>query len=186
MKLVSTLDRLVLEKVRQYDRRQLPVENIAVNISASSLQDLTFRQWVENFLSNLPPSSPRLIFEFAEYGAVQNLEILRDFRTVLEKQGHGIGLDHFGRSFSNLGYLQSLRPDYVKIDRAYTGELKDEENDARFYISSLCRVAHSIDITVIAEGVETEQQYRILRELNLDAAQGYFLKRPRPMEECLT
>ncbi len=186
MKLVSTLDRLVLEKVRQYDRRQLPAENVAVNISASSLQDLTFRQWVENFLSNLPPSSPRLIFEFAEYGAVQNLQVLRDFRTVLEKQGHGIALDHFGRSFSNLGYLQSLRPDYVKIDRAYTGELKDQENDTRFYISSLCRVAHSIDVAVIAEGVETEQQYRILQELNLDAAQGYFFKRPRPMEESLT
>jgi len=185
MKLVSKLDRLVLEKVTQYDRRELPAETVAVNISAASLQDLPFRQWLENFLMNLPPSAPRLIFEFAEYGAVQNLQILRDFRTVLEKQGHGIGLDHFGRSFSHLGYLQSLRPDYVKIDRAYTGELKEEENDARFYISSLCRVAHSIDISVIAEGVETEQQFRILKELNLDAVQGYFLERPQPLEKYL-
>jgi len=183
MKLVSTLDRLVLEKVTQYDRGKLPAEKMAVNISAASLQDFSFRQWLEKLLENLSPSSPRLIFEFDEYGAVQNMQILKEFRIFLAKLGHGIGLDHFGRSFSHLGYLQSLRPDYVKIDRAYTGELKEEENDARFYISSLCRVAHSIDISVIAEGVETEQQFRILKELNLDAVQGYFLKRPQPMEK---
>ena len=185
MKLVSTLDRLVLEKITQFNRLDLPSENVAVNISAASLQDISFRQWLENYLVKLPPSSPRLIFEFDEYGAVQNLQILREFRTFLEKQGHGIGLDHFGRSFSHLGYIKSLRPDYVKIDRAYTGELKEEENDARFYISSLCRVAHSIDIAVIAEGVETEQQFRILKELNPDAMQGYFLEKPQPLEKYL-
>jgi len=185
LKLVSTLDRLVLEKITRFNRLDLPSENVAVNISAASLQDLSFRQWLENYLVKLPMSSPRLIFEFDEYGAVQNLQILKEFRTFLEKQGHGIGLDHFGRSFSHLGYIKSLRPDYVKIDRAYTGELKEEENDARFYISSLCRVAHSIDIAVIAEGVETEQQFRILKELNPDAMQGYFLEKPQPLEKYL-
>jgi len=92
-----------------------------------------------------------------------------------------MGLDHYGQSFSNLRYLKSMRPDYVKIDRAYTGELKDEESDSRFFIGSLCSVAHSIDIKVIAEGVETEQQCQILRELNLDAIQGYIVDKPKPI-----
>ena len=78
-----------------------------------------------------------------------------------------------------------MRPDYVKIDRAYTGELKDEESDSRFFIGSLCSVAHSIDIMVIAEGVETEQQVQILTELNLDAIQGYIVDRPKPIKEML-
>ena len=86
------------------------------------------------------------------------------------------------QSFSNLGYLQSLRPDYVKIDRAYTSELKEEENDSRFFISTLCSVAHSLDIAVIAEGIETEKQWEILKEMNLDAVQGYFIERPKEIE----
>ena len=92
-----------------------------------------------------------------------------------------MGLDHYGQSFSHLGYLKSLRPDYVKIDKAYTGELKDAENDSRFFIGCLCSVAHSLDITVIAEGVETEQQWQLLKELNLDAIQGYLIDRPKPL-----
>ena len=103
----------------------------------------------------------------------------------MRKYGHAMGLDHYGQSFSNLGYLKSLRPDYVKIDRAYTGELKDEESDSRFFIGSLCSVAHSIDIAVIAEGVETEQQWQILKELNLDAIQGYIVDRPKPIKSMI-
>jgi EAL domain-containing protein (putative c-di-GMP-specific phosphodiesterase class I) len=69
-----------------------------------------------------------------------------------------VALDHYGQSLSRLGYLQLLRPDYVKVDRAYTEALKDSAGDSRFYIGSLCSVAHSIDVLVIAEGVETEEQ----------------------------
>lgn len=185
LKLVSSLDRIVLEKITGFDRRKLTSESVAVNISAASLQDSSFRQWLESLLANLPPISPRLIFEFTEYGAVQNLPLLREFSAFVRRHGHAIGLDHFGQSFSHLGYLQSLRPEYVKIDRAYTGELKEEENDSRFFIASLCSVAHSIDISVIAEGVETEQQYEILKQFNLDALQGYVVERPKPIATFL-
>ena len=96
--------------------------------------------------------------------------------------GHGYGLDHFGQGFSNFGYLQSLRPDFVKIDRAYTNELQSKESDSHFFIGSLVGVAHSLDIMVVAEGVETEEQYSLLQELNLDAVQGYLIGRPEPLE----
>jgi len=92
-----------------------------------------------------------------------------------------MGLDHYGQSCGNLRHLQSLRPDYVKIDRAYTGELKDEDSDSRFFISSICSVAHSIDIAVIAEGVETDNQWQLLKELNVDAVQGYIINSSKPI-----
>lgn len=185
LQLVSALDRMVIQKIIGFDRQRLPADTIAVNISAASLQDSSFRQWIEALLPNLPPLSPRLIFEFTEFGAVQNLDLLREFSAFVRKHGHAIGLDHFGQSFSRLGYLQSLRPEYVKIDRAYTGELREEENDSRFYIRALCSVAHSIDVLVIAEGVETEAQYRLLKEFNLDAVKGYMIERPKPLETFL-
>jgi diguanylate cyclase (GGDEF)-like protein len=183
--LVSHLDRIVLEEVMYLDRGTLGVENIAVNVSPASLRDDAFRDWVYSSLKSLPADAPRILFELSEFGAVQNLDLVKEFSTHVREYGHGFGLDHYGQSFSHLGYLQSLRPDYVKIDRAYTGELKDEESDSRFFVGSLCSVAHSLDVLVMAEGVETEDQWQILKELNLDAIQGYVVARPEPIKSRL-
>jgi len=185
LNLVSLIDRVMLEEVMTLEKHQLGVDNVAVNISPASLQDDSFREWVYSFIQRIPANSPRLIFEFSEFGAVKNLNLIKEFTAAVRKVGYMVGLDHYGQSLSNLGFLQSLHPDYVKIDRAYTGELKDEENDSRFFIASLCSVAHSIDIEVIAEGVETEQQARILEGLHLDAIQGYLIDRPKPVKSML-
>ena len=179
--LVAYLDRIVLEEVIQIDSRKINANHIAVNVSSASLENDSYRRWVYSALKNLPEESPRINFEFAEFGAVQNLDLVKEFSLVVRQYGHLVGLDHYGQSFSHLGYLKTLRPDYVKIDRAYTGELKDEESDSRFFIGALCSVAHSLDIDVIAEGVETEQQWELLKELNLDAIQGYIVDRPKPL-----
>lgn len=179
--LVSTLDRQVLERVRDLDPGSLPAGRVAVNLSPASLRDEPFREWLKEFLDNFPAEAPRIVFEFPEYGAVNNLEMVKEFGATVRRKGHGLGLDHYGQSFSNLGFLQSLRPEYVKIDSAFTGELKDEDSDARFYMGALCSIGHSIDITVIAEGVETERQWLLLKQLNIDAIQGYFAGRPKPV-----
>ncbi|MFO7448295.1 MAG: EAL domain-containing protein [Ignavibacteriaceae bacterium] len=149
------------------------------------MRDAAFCQWVDSFLESLPAAAPRIIFEFSEFGAVHNLEQVKAFGALVQGRGHALGLDHYGQSFSHLAYLQSLRPDHVKIDGGYTGELKDEENDSRFFIASLCSVAHSIDIAVIAEGVETEIQLERLKALHIDAVQGWLIGKPRPIAEIV-
>lgn len=179
--LVADLDRIVLEKAMQTKAELLGVSQLAVNVSPSSLKDESFRQWLLGSLRSLPPTAPKLRFEFVEFSAVQHLDLVRTFGAQVQELGHGYGLDHFGHGFSNFGYLKSLRPDYVKIDRAYTDELKNRESDSYFFIGSLTSVAHSLDILVIAEGVENEEQFALLRELNLDAIQGYFIGRPEPV-----
>lgn len=179
--LVATIDRIVIEEVLKLDFSRQGVNKIAINLSPASLADAAFNRWIRSYLQTLPPEAPHICFEFSEFAAVQHLPLVKEFSAVVRAFGHGIGLDHYGQSFSKLGYLQSLQPEYVKIDRAYTGELKDGVNDSRFYIASLCGVAHSIDIAVIAEGVESEQQAQTLKELNLDGLQGYFIGRPEPL-----
>ncbi|MBU5615327.1 bifunctional diguanylate cyclase/phosphodiesterase [Geomonas azotofigens] len=181
LKLVSSIDRMVIEEALKVDYRRLGVERVAINLSPTSLEDVAFRNWLYAFLKALPAGAPHVSFEFSEFAAVQHLVNIREFGAAVRECGHGIGLDHYGRSFSKLGYLQSLHPEYVKIDRAYTGELSGGENDSRFYVASLCSVAHSIDIKVVAEGVESEEQAAILKELNLDGMQGYFFGRPQPL-----
>jgi len=179
LELVSYLDRIVLEEAMKIDASEISSGIISVNISSASLENNSFRNWIYSVMKTLPEKAPRISFEFAEFAAVQNLDLLKEFSATVREYGHFVGLDHYGQSFSHLGYLKSLRPDYVKIDRAYTGELKDKESDSRFFIGSLCSVAHSLDIDVIAEGVETEQQWELLKELNIDALQGYIVDRPK-------
>lgn len=183
LKIVSALDRFVLEEVMRLKKSQLGVDSLAVNISPASLEDDSFQGRLQEMLARRTAEMPRIIFEFAEFSAVQHLERLKEFRVLAHRFGQGIGLDHYGQSFSHLGYLNSIRPEYVKIDRAFVGELMDAESDSRFFISSLCSVAHSLDIEVIVEGVETEQQWKILKEMSLDAVQGYFIDRPKPIIE---
>ncbi len=182
LKLTSSLDRLIIEEVVKLDRGVLGADTIAVNLSSSSLQDESFMEWMSDHLMKLPENAPKIIFEFSEFGAVQNENLIKSFAAIVRAYGHKLGLDHYGQSCGNLKYLQSLRPDYVKIDRAYTSELKDEESDSRFFISSICSVAHSIDVIVIAEGVETENQIQLLRELNIDAIQGYIIDQSKPIQ----
>jgi diguanylate cyclase (GGDEF)-like protein len=185
LRIVPRLDRFVLESVQKMKTAALGTDKVAVNLSIRSLQDDFFRRWFDSFLPTFSTDAPRMIFEFSEFNAAENLSLIDDFQRFIKKQGHAIALDHYGQSFSNLGYLKSIRPDYVKIDKAFTTELKEEGSDARFYIASLCSVAHSIDIVVIAEGVETEQQYQILKDLNVDAIQGYIVGKPQPIESYL-
>jgi diguanylate cyclase (GGDEF)-like protein len=179
--LTTELDKLVIELALDALADQTTTEILAINISTSSILDEEFSDWLFNRLAALPKDYPPLQFEFTEFTAVNHLESIRTIATRLKALGHGFALDHFGQSFSNFGYLKSLRPDYVKIDRAYTDDLTNADSDAHFFISSLCVVAHSLDITVIAEGVETEQQLHLLQKLQIDGVQGFFIGRPEPL-----
>jgi diguanylate cyclase (GGDEF)-like protein len=183
--LIAEFDKLVIELALQTLRDRTVTDLLAINISTSSIQDEEFSDWLFKQLDAIPGYCPPLQFEFTEFTAVKHLQSIRPIATRLRELGHGFALDHFGQSFSNFGYLKSLQPDYVKIDRAYTDELNNVDSDAHFFISSLCGVAHSLDIAVIAEGVENEQQLHLLQELHIDGVQGFFIGRPKLLEHMI-
>ncbi len=175
---VTELDRkvigLVLDTYQSWENRAL-----AINLSLTSLLDQTFTDWLLSRLKTHADPNLKLFFEFSELGVVKQIDVLRPFADQVRLNGHNIGIDHFGRGFSNFGYLKSLQPSYVKIDAAFTRELESEQSDGYFFIGALTGVAHSLDIKVIAEGVETEQQLALFEELKVDGYQGYLVERPR-------
>lgn len=178
LQLISSLDKIVLKKVFSGIQNNHFLGAIAINLSPVSINDGNFVQWLLNELQKLGKTAPHFIFEFPEFGAVQCLNTTKHFAQNVQRLGHSIALDHFGQSFANFGYLQSLRPEYVKIDRAFTKELMTQQGDSEFFIGALCGVAHSLGIKVIAEGVETEEQMEQLLELDVDALQGYLFGKP--------
>ena len=184
MQLTSKLDQLVLSKIFSQLKvlAAMQANTIAVNVSPSSLTDSTFVQWIISELTKLPADAPHIIFEFPEFGAVQHIDIVKNFSNQVRSLGHSIGLDHFGQSFSNFGYLKSLHPEYVKIARGFTKELESDHGDSGFFIEARASVAHSLDILVIAEGVEQEEQKELLLEMNIDALQGYLFAKPEQLK----
>ena len=123
-----------------------------------------------------------LNFEFPEFQAVRHRDTIAAFSARMKMSGHGLGIDHFGQGLLHFGYLKSLLPDYVKIDRGITQDLWNEHSDSSFFVNALCNVAHSLDIRVIVEGVETEEQWRAISRIHLDAVQGFFIQRPQALQ----
>jgi diguanylate cyclase (GGDEF)-like protein len=178
---VAAIDRLIVEQGLQLRSAAIDGETVAINLSTSSLKDPTFVDWLMRTLREREKHAPPVVFEFTEFQATRELSLVHDFAVKVQALGHGIGLDHFGQSFVNFGYLSLLQPKHVKIDRAFTDELKSDQGNSRFFIGALTSVAHSLDILVIAEGVEDEKQYAILKELHIDGIQGYLVDKPRQL-----
>ncbi|WP_051305920.1 EAL domain-containing protein [Desulfogranum mediterraneum] len=182
--LITRLDRLVLEKILELPRSLFQPSRLALNISPTSLDDDRFYHWLVDTLRSLPADGPRFNFEFAEIRAVRSTTRIGQFIGDLQGSGHQVGIDHFGQGLIHFGYLQSLMPDYIKIDRAITHNIDADNRDNVFFIRSICNAAHSLDIRVIVEGIEREEQLQALRSIALDGVQGYHIHRPRaiPLE----
>ncbi|MDR2550806.1 MAG: EAL domain-containing protein [Desulfobulbus sp.] len=176
--LMPALDRLILKRIFSLPPDQFAPRRITINLSPLSLADSGFVAWFSSHLRRCADAGLAIQVEFPEFRAVRYLHLIKPFAQEIRPMGHAFGIDHFGQAFSHFGYLKSLLPDYVKIDRAITNELQNAGDDSHFFVSALCTVAHSLDIKVVVEGVETEQQWQTVTGLPIDAVQGFLIRRP--------
>ena len=130
---ITELDRTVIELVLD-TYESWKSGPLAINLSVTSVIDPAFTRLAAAEAEKMNNTSQKFLFEFSESSAVRQLDHLRSFADQIRAAGHGIGIDHFGRSFSNFGYLKSLQPDYVKIDPAFTRELESGQGDSYFFI----------------------------------------------------
>ena len=102
----------------------------------------------------------------------------------LEKMGISLSIDDFGTGHSSLSYLKRLPVNEIKIDRSFVMEMEASENDAKI-VHATIDLSHNLGLKVVAEGVETETALKMLKALNCDFAQGYYLSRPVPAAELV-
>ena len=150
--------------------------SIAFNISALSLQHLDFPDLVERMCRVLEVPSDRLVLELTE-GATQPLVKMMDALTRFRIKGIGLAIDDFGTGYSSLMQLRQLTFTEVKIDQAFVADVP-HSRDSRLIIQAVTELAHGLGLTATAEGVETIDQLRIVRELGCDYVQGYLLAPP--------
>ena len=149
---------------------------IAFNISALSLQHLDFPDLVERMCRALGVPSDRLVLELTE-GATPPLVRLMDALTRFRIKGIGLAIDDFGTGYSSLMQLRQLPFTEVKIDQAFVADVP-HSRDSRLIIQAVTDLAHGLGLTATAEGVETLDQLRIIRELGCDHVQGYLISAP--------
>ena len=181
--LAQALDRAVIAQVvAQVAGRAGP--KLAVNVCPDSVRDNAFSAWLGDLLHAHPGAGARLSFEVSEYGAAHDPASLERFGTTLRALGSTLGLDHFGRGFHPFGYLATLRPAYLKVDGSHIRGVAHSA-DGRFFLRALGDVAHALDALLIAESVEHADEHAAIVALGADAAQGWHLGEPKPLEGVL-
>jgi diguanylate cyclase (GGDEF)-like protein/PAS domain S-box-containing protein len=159
----------------------LPAVRIAVNVSPLQLRNPGFIGEIEQAIGIDPHAAAGLELEITESVMMQDVEhniaTLREIRAM----GISIAIDDFGTGFSSLSYLSKLPLDTLKIDRSFVIDMTaTPEGLAR--VSTIIILAHSLKLKVVAEGVETEEQSRLLRLLSCDEMQGFLFSKPVPSD----
>jgi diguanylate cyclase (GGDEF)-like protein/PAS domain S-box-containing protein len=150
---------------------------IAVNLSTSHLENRKLTKVVAKALQDSGLEPQCLELEITESKIMKNPVISIIVLNELKAMGVRIAIDDFGTGHSSLNYLRQIPLDYVKIDRSFVMNITTSPHDTAI-IKSIITLAHSLDLKVIAEGVETEQQLEFLREHECDEVQGYLFSKP--------
>jgi diguanylate cyclase (GGDEF)-like protein/PAS domain S-box-containing protein len=176
--------RTACRQLQQWHEQGLETLRLAVNISAVQLQQRDLVDTVRVALEESRLAAHYLELEITESAAMHNFEltmkVLRDLRAL----GVGVAVDDFGTGQSSLTYLKHFPIDTVKIDKEFLRDVTFDETAAAI-VSYVINLAHTLQLNVVAEGVETEEQYTFLRHYGCDQMQGYLFSKPLPADEIL-
>ncbi|MEV6872997.1 EAL domain-containing protein [Amycolatopsis sp. NPDC051128] len=178
-----TLRRSTEEITAWCARHNLDID-LAVNLSVRQLEDPQLVALVDEALHATGLPAERLRLEITETALMRDPAsahlILNDLRVL----GVHLAIDDFGTGYSSLAQIRKLPVDALKIDQSFVSEL-EESSEARAIVASIIAMAHGVDLTVIAEGVETATQFDILRDLGCDQVQGYYFGHAVAAEDLL-
>ena len=150
---------------------------VAVNLSAVQLKNRQLAQTVVLALANSGLSANRLELEITESVFLQDNETTRAILHEIRGLGVRIAMDDFGTGYSSLSNLQSFPFDKIKIDRSFVGAMENDDA-ARSIVRAIVGIGRSLSLPVVAEGVETEAQHRMVVEEGCPQAQGYLFGQP--------
>lgn len=155
---------------------------MSVNLSYLQLIEQDFVNFMDETLKKYGVDANNIIVELTESNIVSSIDALAHVFQKIRELGIRIAMDDFGTGYSSLEILKNCPADVVKIDRAFIRDIRSSTFDATFirFIVELC---HDVGIKVCLEGVETREEYDIVRLMNLDFIQGFLFGRPMPEEE---
>jgi diguanylate cyclase (GGDEF)-like protein/PAS domain S-box-containing protein len=173
--------RTACTQVKAWQWRGFPPLTVSVNLSPRQLQQNDLVKTIANVLEQTGLDGHLLELEITEVMAMRNLDEYIERLKAIRRLGVTLAIDDFGTGYSSLAHLAKLPIRALKIDHSFTLAMQ-ENPDAMTLVSTILTLARSLGLKVIAEGVETKEQEKILRLLRCDEIQGYFVSRPLSAE----
>ncbi|CAB3651987.1 putative signaling protein [Paraburkholderia phenoliruptrix] len=169
-------------QIRRWIAQGLPPIKVAINLSPRQLLQADLVPTMLDIVNAEGVRCEQIMFEITETVAMQDaartIEMLREFQA----SGFEIAIDDFGTGYSSLAYLQRFRVKQLKIDRFFTNGLDAHGEEGSAIVSAIIALAHSLEMDVVAEGVETESQLHMLKAMRCDEMQGFLLGKPLTAE----
>ncbi len=179
--LVTEIDRWVVNETARLSALGHAVE---FNVSAKSVTDPNMLATIESAMKTYGASPNQMVCEITETALVRDIEAAERFVRGLNAMGCQVALDDFGAGYGGFNYLKRLPVSYIKIDREFVRDLRDEL-PSQHVVSAVVSLAKAFGMQTIAEGAEDDETLRLLRELGVDHVQGFIVGRPTPARDAL-
>jgi len=166
----------------KWDRDGVHVPTVAVNLSAVHFRNRALPEYIANLLKHHNLTPDRLTVEITESVMMDNSTDTEDVLHAIRRLDVGLSMDDFGTGYSSLSRLTRLPLTEIKIDRSFINDFEQDTN-AQAVTMAVIGIGSRLGMTVVTEGVETEQQWRLLEELHCDVMQGYLFAKPLPPAE---
>ncbi len=158
---------------------------ISVNFSRVHLENLNYVEDIKCIVDSYGIAHSFIEVEITETTLLENMSVLKNIIDKLHQEGFSISVDDFGAGYSSLGMLKEFEVDTIKLDRSFVTST-DQNTRARLVIDGIIKMAHSLDLKVVAEGTEDEEQIAFLKSIGCDVAQGYYFARPMKVADFET
>lgn len=176
--LIDDIDRWVIARAIEIAGGGTSVQ---VNLSARSVGDPAVLEHIERCLAQTGADPGNLVFEITETALIAGDVNAKGFADRLRALGCGLALDDFGTGYGGLTYLKQMPIDFLKIDIEFVRDIRTNPA-SRHVIEAVVALARAFDLQTVGEGVEDSETLELLRELDVDFAQGYHIARPAPLE----
>jgi EAL domain-containing protein (putative c-di-GMP-specific phosphodiesterase class I) len=170
------------QRAQRWRQAGLVPVDMAVNLSSHQFRRGGLAEMVGRVMDETGLDARALELELTEGVIMENVEETVRILTQLKEMGIKLSVDDFGTGYSSMAYLKRFPLDILKIDRSFVQDITTDANDATI-IRAIIALARGLNLTSIAEGVETEEQLRFLRQHGCDQMQGYLVSRPIPAEQ---
>ena len=172
--------RQACRQLKKWQEKGFINHKLSVNLSALQFHQPDFRQNLISALVEYSVNPKQIELELTETQVIKDIEIAKKQLKSLKVLDFKIAIDDFGTGYSSLQYLQQLPFDTLKIDRVFIQNLDNNQSNAAI-AEAIIKIAHSLNIQVVAEGVETPEELKFLEQHQCDLIQGYLFSRPLPL-----
>jgi EAL domain-containing protein (putative c-di-GMP-specific phosphodiesterase class I) len=181
--LTSWVVKNALEQLTRWNR-QLPRLTMAINLSMRNILDRNCPDALAGIVREVGVDPGVVEFELTETAIMADPETAMTALARITASGSRLAIDDFGTGYSSLSYLKRLPVDVLKIDRSFIADMVSGSR-SRAIVQSTVQLAHSLDLGVVAEGIEDRESARALREMKCDIGQGFYFASPEPAETAV-